>query len=638
MTIQYIPINDLVPSARNVRKVKADVTGLALSLAAEGLIQNLVVSSREDGKFEVVAGERRRRAIVQLVKAGTWERDVEIPCEVRDAEAATTISYAENAQRIAMHPADAIRAFGQMQAEGHSEEAIAHRYGYDPREVRKMLALANVSPKVINALAADKIDLACAQAFTLTDDHKRQERVLKRARTAHEVRSLLTESKVTTGHRLFRFVGIEAYREAGGTLTSDLFAKEGEGYADDPELVQRLADEKLDRLSAEAEAEGWGEVIAAEQTPYESYNWHRLYPDQKEQRLSEADETALAELQAKREARLAELSEEGAVDEDFDPEWDDALIEIDAAIEQIGEVQRSFSAEAKAGALLLIVIDHQGGTTTTPYSRKAQRSVARGADGAPLPRPLYDARMTEELSRMRTAALQAEVAKNQRLAFAVLLDALLPILTNPIPPAHAIQLRQGTNIQEPTQVFDYNTREMASPFEGVADLIESVPQEATERFAWVLALDDDSVARLLAACTGALIDATQGKYAETERLRSVNRIARAANLDMREHWEGGVEFFGAISKKAMMAALTEACGAQAAENCAKLGKQDLALACADRIPGRGWLPPALITPEEPVSEPEEEGDQSEAGEAAAQDEQDATEAENDDYAYQVAAE
>lgn len=631
MTIQYIPLNDLVPSARNVRKVKADVTGLALSLAAEGLIQNLVVSPREDGKFEVVAGERRRRAIVQLVKASTWERDVEIPCEVRDVESATTISYAENAQRIAMHPADAIRAFGQMSAEGHSEEAIAHRYGYDPREVRKMLALASVSPKVINALAADKIDLACAQAFTLTDDHKRQERVLKRARSAHEVRSLLTESKVTTGHRLFRFVGLDAYRDAGGTITSDLFAKDSEGYANDPELVQRLADEKLDRLTSEAEAEGWGEVIAAEQTPYESYNWHRLYPDQKVQRMSEEDEAALAELQAKREARLAVLAEDGEQDEDFEPEWDEEISEIDAAIEKIGDVERSYSAEVKAGALLLIVIDHQGQINTTAYTRKAQRSVARDTGGNPLPRPLYDARMTDELSRMRTAALQAEVAKNQRLAFAVLLDALLPILTTRFPSAHAIQLRAGTGIQEPTQHFDYNTREMASAFDGVADLIGSVPETAEARFQWVLGLDDDAVVRMLAACTGALIDARQAKFAEPERLRSADRIARAANLDMRDHWEGGVEFFGAISKKAMMAALTEACGEQAAENCAKLGKQDLALACADRIPGRGWLPAALLTPDAHAPEPEtdEAGTDVDTGDNTA---------ENDDMAYQVAAE
>lgn len=629
MTIQYIPLSNLVPSPRNVRKVKADVTGLALSLAAEGLIQNLVVAEREDGKFEVIAGERRRRAMVQLVKAGTWERDVEIPCVVRDTEAATTVSYAENAQRVAMHPADAIRAFGTMQAEGHGEEAIAHRYGYDPREVRKMLALANVSPKVINALASDKIDLACAQAFTLTDDHKRQERVLKRARTAHEVRSLLTETKVTTGNRLFRFVGSDAYEAAGGTLTRDLFAKDGEGYANDPDLVQRLADEKLDAMSAEAEADGWGEVIAAEQTPYESYNWHRLQPDQKTQRLTEAQEAQLSDLQTKREARLAALAESGAVDEDFDPEWDDELVEIDAAIEGLGDIERSYSPDAKSGALLLIVIDHQGMATSTAYTRKSQRTVARDASGTPLPRPLYDARMTEELSRMRTAALQAEVARNQRLAFAVLLDALLPILTSHFASPHAIQLRAGTGIQEPVQHFDYNTRSMASPFDGVADLMASVPDDADERFNWVLALDDESMARMLAACSGALIDARQGKYAERERLQSVDRIARAANLDMRDHWEAGIEFFTAISKKALLAALTQACGEEAADNCAKLGKQDLALACAERVPGRGWLPPALLTPEIVPGQTVEESDGDSADENIA---------DNDDSHMAIAAE
>ncbi|MBK6706247.1 MAG: hypothetical protein IPG54_01680 [Sphingomonadales bacterium] len=149
---------------------------------------------------------------------------------------------------------------------------------------------------------------------------------------------------------------------------------------------------------------------------------------------------------------------------------------------------------------------------------------------------------------------------------------------------------------------------MVSPYAGVADLIAGAPKKAANRFAWVLALDDADIARLLAACTAALIDGRHGKYADPERLRSVDRIARAANLDMREHWEGGIEFFGAITKKAMLAALTESCGPAAAENCEKMPKDRLAEACAERIPGRGWLPPALITPEEPEVEPEEEAE------------------------------
>ena len=41
------------------------------------------------------------------------------------------------------------------------------------------------------------------------------------------------------------------------------------------------------------------------------------------------------------------------------------------------------------------------------------------------------------------------------------------------------------------------------------------------------------------------------------------------------------------------AGLTETCGQGAADDCAKMQRADLALACAKRIPGCGWLPPAL---------------------------------------------
>lgn len=136
---------------------------------------------------------------------------------------------------------------------------------------------------------------------------------------------------------------------------------------------------------------------------------------------------------------------------------------------------------------------------------------------------------------MRTVALQVEVAKNQPLAHAVLLDTLLAIVGDGFAPGHAVQLRAGPGVRASVQVFDHNTLEMASPFDGVTDLIAAVPQEAAERFAWVMTLDADSTARLLAVCTGALIDATQAKFADAERLRSADRIARAAGLDMRQH-------------------------------------------------------------------------------------------------------
>jgi ParB family chromosome partitioning protein len=73
--IIYIPLNKLVPSKRNVRKTSDEsVEDLATSIQAHGLLQNLTVTEHIDdkgtssGKYEVVAGGRRIRALRQLVK------------------------------------------------------------------------------------------------------------------------------------------------------------------------------------------------------------------------------------------------------------------------------------------------------------------------------------------------------------------------------------------------------------------------------------------------------------------------------------------------------------------------------------------------------------------------------------------
>ena len=63
--------------------------------------------------------------------------------------------------------------------------------------------------------------------------------------SAHQIRRMLTEEKIGTGHALFLFVGHDAYAAAGGSITADLFAEGGDGYADAPDLVETLATAKM---------------------------------------------------------------------------------------------------------------------------------------------------------------------------------------------------------------------------------------------------------------------------------------------------------------------------------------------------------------------------------------------------------
>jgi len=75
--------------------------------------------------------------------------------------------------------------------------------------------------------------------------------------------------------------------------------------------------------------------------------------------------------------------------------------------------------------------------------------------------------------------------------------------------------------------------------------------------------------------------------------------------------------------------MTEVLGKAAADNCAKMKKGELAAAAAERMAGRGWLPPALVIAEPPVEVAQErpvfddEDDGDEDGEAAELEEEDA---------------
>jgi ParB family chromosome partitioning protein len=128
MTMQTIPLDRLVPSPANVRKTKTGIEGLAASIAAHGLLQNLQVRPATDEDFEVVAGGRRFDALKFLAKHKKIAPDYPVPCEVRDGPDATEISLAENEMREAMHPADQFEAFRKLADQSKGKEGVGSGY------------------------------------------------------------------------------------------------------------------------------------------------------------------------------------------------------------------------------------------------------------------------------------------------------------------------------------------------------------------------------------------------------------------------------------------------------------------------------------------------------------------------------
>ncbi|MCP1964116.1 hypothetical protein J2R90_009170 [Bradyrhizobium japonicum] len=99
-------------------------------------------------------------------------------------------------------------------------------------------------------------------AFSVTSDPARQEQIWEQVSRSgydepYQIRRLLTEQTVRASDRRVRFVGLEAYEQAGGGVLRDLFEHDDGGYLQDAALLDRLVTDKL-KLEAEKIArESW---------------------------------------------------------------------------------------------------------------------------------------------------------------------------------------------------------------------------------------------------------------------------------------------------------------------------------------------------------------------------------------------
>ncbi|HEY0116250.1 MAG TPA: ParB/RepB/Spo0J family partition protein [Allosphingosinicella sp.] len=294
-----VPLNKLILSAQNVRKSNRDedIAGLAESIHAKGLLQNLVVSPGQGdrGLFQVDAGGRRLRALELNVRLGRIPRDWPVPVKVVPADQAREASLAENVQKVAMNAADEAEAYAQviasyadswigadLPAERMRDEHIAHcarRFGVAERHVRQRLRLAELAPQILDALREGIISLDAARAYAGTPDHKLQLKVFeaeaKKGFEPHQpraIREALAGKVYTEDHKAVRYIGIDAYVAAHGRVEQDLFfGAEDRAILLDTALVDRLALEKAEREAQQlAQADGWLDGIVK---PWTGPDW-----------------------------------------------------------------------------------------------------------------------------------------------------------------------------------------------------------------------------------------------------------------------------------------------------------------------------------------------------------------------------
>jgi ParB family transcriptional regulator, chromosome partitioning protein len=300
----FIPLNKLKKSPKNARKTphsEAAIEAYAASIAAKGILQNLVVEPEFDaegaptGFYFVTIGEGRRLAQLLRVMRKEINKTEPIRCIVDTANDPHEISLDENVTRENMHPADQFEAFKKLAEErGYGAEEIAARFGVTPHVVRQRLRLGAVSPKLMEIYRNGDLALDQLMACAITEDHSRQEAAFERLsynRDASTIRRMLTETHVAATDRRAIFVGAEKYIEVGGTILRDLFTEDRGGYFEDVALLDMLVVAKLGReANALMEAEGWKWAQVFLDYPH-SHGLRRIYPQAVE--LSAEDQAAL---------------------------------------------------------------------------------------------------------------------------------------------------------------------------------------------------------------------------------------------------------------------------------------------------------------------------------------------------------
>ncbi len=309
----FIPLNKLKKSPRNARKTphgEADIEAYAASIAAKGILQNLVVEPELDaegkptGFYFVTIGEGRRLAQLLRAKRKQIKRTEPIRCVIDTANDPFEISLDENVTRTSMHPADQFEAFRDLaENRGWGAEDIAARFGVSAHIVKQRLRLGAVSPKLMQVYRSGGLTLEQLMAFAITEDHARQEQVyanLSYNRDPSQIRRDLTKANVAATDRRAVFIGAEAYEKAGGTIIRDLFTQDNGGYFADAALLDQLVLTELERIAYFwRKEEGWKWYEASIDFP-NAHGLRRVYPHPVE--LSDEEETAYADAQKKYDA------------------------------------------------------------------------------------------------------------------------------------------------------------------------------------------------------------------------------------------------------------------------------------------------------------------------------------------------
>src|SRR5580698_2312392 len=171
-----IPLESIDPNPYQTRTVmnEEQLAELAASIAATGVVQPILVRSQANGRFQLIAGERRWLASQRAGKET-------IPANLGQGtdEQAMEMTIVENLQRTDLNPMEQARAYDRLSREFKlTQEQMAQRTGKDRASVANFLRLLRLPVEVQGKVEAGELSFGHARALLALEN---PETVLKAA-------------------------------------------------------------------------------------------------------------------------------------------------------------------------------------------------------------------------------------------------------------------------------------------------------------------------------------------------------------------------------------------------------------------------------------------------------------------------
>ena len=192
--VQDVPLRQIVPNRFQPRKVFAQgaIDDLAQTIKEHGLLQPIVLREYEPEHYEIIAGERRFRAMQTL----NFETAPAIVQKMSDSESAS-MALIENLQREGLTAIEEAQAYADLMSLNHiTQSALAEQMGKSQSFIANKLRLLKLSEPAQNAILNNEISERHGRELLKLDDYHQQlmlHRIMAEGLTVKETYAAVTE-------------------------------------------------------------------------------------------------------------------------------------------------------------------------------------------------------------------------------------------------------------------------------------------------------------------------------------------------------------------------------------------------------------------------------------------------------------